>query len=432
MARQIHWKKRLAAVVACGFLVLNTAVVLAAPVELTLEDSIRLALQNNPSIKIADSDKNSAVGGVDAAKAGKLPVLSLEHTASRSKSAASSFYPVETENRFNNQISLSLPVYTGGRLEGTIDQAKLGVKVADLNIDDTKQQLKLDATNGYFSILANRNIVKVDQESVDSLVEHLKNVQAQYEVGTVAKSDVLRSEVELANAQQTLIKAKNGYELAVSSLNNVIGLPLDTDISIKDELKYEKYTLPLEESIQIALANHPNIGQADANIDIAKDEIKVAKSGHLPTVALSAGSGWYDSKFPGDNNNNWSVGLTASWNAFDSGLTNAKVKQADAGLEKATQQARQTRDTVQLNVRTAYLNMQESEKRIDTSNVAVSKAEEDFKIAQVRYSAGVGTNLDVIDAQVALTQAKTNYIQALYDYNTSKANLDKAMGVAVQ
>jgi len=101
-------------------------------------------------------------------------------------------------------------------------------------------------------------------------------------------------------------------------------------------------------------------------------------------------------------------------------------------MKKQTEQARQSRDSVQLEVRQAFLNMKEAEKRIETSKVAVDKAEEDFKIAQVRYSAGVGTNLDVIDAQLALTQAKTNNIQALYDYNTSKAKLDKAMGIPVR
>jgi outer membrane protein TolC len=117
---------------------------------------------------------------------------------------------------------------------------------------------------------------------------------------------------------------------------------------------------------------------------------------------------------------------------FDTNLTLSKVKQAETEVAQATEKFRQTKDSVSLEVRQAYLSMKEAEKRIETSQVAVAKADEDFKIAQVRYSAGVGTNLDVIDAQLALAQAKTNYIQALYDYNTSKAKLDKAMGVTVK
>ena len=118
-------------------------------------------------------------------------------------------------------------------------------------------------------------------------------------------------------------------------------------------------------------------------------------------------------------------------NLFDGNVTKAKVRQAEARLTKSVEQANQKQDVIQLEVRQAYLNMLEAEKRITTSKVTVDKGQEDFKIAQVRYSAGVGTNLDVIDSQLALTQAKTNYIQAMYDYNTSRAKLDKAMGIAV-
>lgn len=429
MARQLHWKKRLAAVLAGGFMVLNTAVVLAAPMELSLEDSIALALKNNPTVKMAYADKDKAAWTVDQAKSGKGPTLDYGFSAMHSEKTTSSSV---AGNLYSNDLTLSLPLYTGGITEGKIDQAKLGLKQADLGVEQAKQQIKLNATTGYFDILQARNLVKVDQESVDSLDAHLKNVQAQYAVGTVAKSDVLRSEVELANAQQTLIKAQNSYDVAVSSLNNVMGIPLDTEIKIKEELQYAAYPISLPDSMQLALQQRPEAAQADAAIDIAKKGVQIAKGDKLPSVALKGTTGWNGDNLPGTDNNNWSVGVAASWNIFDAGSTKAKVKEADADVDKATQSAKQTKDSIQLEVRQAYLNMQEAEKRITTSKVAVAKAEEDFKIAQVRYSAGVGTNLDVMDAEVALTQAKTNYVQALYDFNTSKAKLDKAVGAPVR
>lgn len=456
MATNNHWRKRLSAMLVGGLLVLNTAAVLAAPVELTLDDSIAMALKNNPSIKMADADKKSAAWKIDEVKSNKLPSLTFANTdgrASYSSSTTTKPYlgssitatdgtavygvqpltiPSGAANKFENKFTLNVPLYTGGKVEGLVDQARLNFKSADLTVDKTKQQIKLDATSGYYGILQTRNLVKVAQESVDSLAAHLKNVQAQYDVGTVAKSDVLRSEVELANAQQNLIKAQNAYELAVSSFNNVVGLPLDTELTIKDELKYQQYPLSLGDSIKFAMDNRPEVIMANVGIDSAKKGIQVAKAGNLPTVGASATTGWSDDEFPGTKNNNWSVGVSATWSVFDSGLTSSRVKQANASVDKAAEMARQTSDAVQLDVRNAYLSMKEAEKRIDTSKVAVDKAQEDYKIAQVRYSAGVGTNLDVIDAQVALTQAKTNYIQAMYDYNTSKAKLEKAMGTPVQ
>ena len=430
MIEQHGWKRRLAAALVGGVLLTGTVTGLAAPVELSLEESIALALKNNPAIKISEADRDKARWVVREAQAAKGPSLTINHTASRLQPAPSESHPNPViKDNFDNKLSMSLPLYTGGKLEATVDQAKVGLKVADLGIAKSRQQLKLDATSAYFSLLQTRNLLKVSQDSVNDLAAHLKNVQAQYEVGTVAKSDVLRSEVELANAQQSLIKAQNSYDVAMASLNNVVGLPLDTDIKLKEELKYEKFARSMGDSIQYALTNRPDVAQADAGVDSAKASVKIARSGQLPTLAFSGSNDWNDSDFPGAKNSNWSLSLVASLNLFDTGLTHAKVKESQSGVAKATEQARQTRDSVALEVRQAYLGMKEAEKRIDTSSVAVTKAEEDFKIAQVRYNAGVGTNLDVIDAELALAQAKTNYIQALYDYNTGKAKVEKAMGL---
>ncbi|MBP2645618.1 MAG: tolC 2 [Firmicutes bacterium] len=160
--------------------------------------------------------------------------------------------------------------------------------------------------------------------------------------------------------------------------------------------------------------------------------VNVAKSGYRPSVSLFATEGWNDDQFAGFDNNTWSVGLTATWSIFDAGLTDSKVKQAKYGVNTAEVQAGQERDTILLEVRQYYLSLREAEKRIETTQVAVNQAQENLKIAEVRYTAGVGTNLDVLDAVLALNQSKTNYIQALYDYNTSKTSLEKAMGVAVK
>lgn len=425
-------KKRFALAVACGYMLLN-AVALAAPVELSLDDSVAMALKNNPSLKIAESERDKAAWAVREYQAGYGPTIGFTHNDKRAQAAPSTLEPTPSpENNFNNTVTLSLPLYTGGRVEGQVGQAKIGLKVADIGLDKTKQQLKLDATNAYFSVLQTRNLVQVAQESVDNLAAHLKNVQAQFDVGTVAKSDVLRSEVELANAQQNLTKAQNNYDVAVATLNNVIGLPHGTEIKLKEDLKYTQQGVALDDGIGYAMKNRPDVLQADAAVASAKEGVKVARSGFLPTLSLTGSNNWNDDRFPGAKNSNWLVGLTTSLTVFDTNLTHSKVKEAESSVVKADETARQTRDSVALEVRQSYLGMKEAEKRIDTSKVAVAKAEEDFAIAQVRYNAGVGTNLDVIDAQLALANAKTNYIQALYDYNTGKAKLDKAMGVGVK
>ena len=426
MQKRRKWKKVMAAIVMSGLL--SGQSVWAADVDLTLQEAIEKALATNPTGQMALADQKKAEGLLRQAKAGRMPVLSYTHLDSRRGGNYSAGY---NEYLYDNTVTLSLPLYTGGQVEGSIDQAKVGVHSANVGVEQAWQQMKLDATTGYYDVLQASNMVQVDKESVDRLEAHLKNVQAQFNVGTVAKSDVLRSEVELANAKQTLIKADNTYEVAVSSLNNVIGLPLETKITLKEELTYQKYEQSMADCIDYALKNRPDVLQAKDSLTSTVKGVQIAQSGKKPTVTLSSLYDFNDESFPGDNNTNWRVYFTTNWNVFDSGLTDAKISQAKASVEKAQEQLRKTRDAAHLEVRQAYLNMQEAEKRIDTTKVAVVQAEEDYKIAQVRYSAGVGTNLDVMDSQVALTQAKTNYIQALYDYNTSKAKLEKAMGIPV-
>lgn len=423
------WKKRLTAMVMGGLFALSGATAFADAVELTLDESIELALNNNQRIKISEADNQSAKWKVREAQGAKNFSIDLSHTDAR---IGGDKYLNGTSSNFGNKVSATLPLYSGGKIESAINQAKIGAEVGELDLENTRQQVKLDATNGYFSILQAANLVQVGEESVSKLEEHLKNVRAQYAVGTVAKSDVLRSEVELADAQQALIKAQNGYDNALSSFNNVVGLPLDTIVNIRNEMKYEAYDLTLEDSIEYGLAHRPDGIAAQKAIDAAKEGVDIEKAGQRPTVGLVAENNWADDRFPGDSDSDWRVGLSTEWNVFDGNVTRSRIKQAEYAMLKSVEQAKQMQDQIQLEVRQAYLNMKEAEKRIQTSSVAVDKAQEDFKIAQVRYSAGVGTNLDVMDTRVALTQAQTNYIQSLYDYNTSKASLDKAMGIAVE
>jgi outer membrane protein len=413
---------------ATGLLVLNT-MSLAAAAELSLDDSIALALQNNPSIKMAAADKDKADWGIKENEAGKLPSLSLANSDNRSSAAAAA--AGSTNDSFNTSLRLSVPLYTGGRAEGLIDQAKSNASIATIGVTKAKEQVKLDTTTAYFSVLQNSKLVEVNQQTVDNLTEHLKNVQAQFDVGTIAKSDVLRSEVELANAQQNLTKAQNAYDVSVATFNNIIGMPLDSQNTMKDDLAYVKYDMSLEDSIKMADEKRPEILQSQESINAAQSGIKIADSGKLPTVTASGSQGWTGSNFPGDNSN-WSVGVSANWDIFDAGVTNAKIKQAKANMDKVNENDQQIRTGVELEVRQAYLSMKEAEARIETSKVAVDKANEDLKASQAKYYAGVGTNLDVIDAQVALTQAETNSTQALYDYNVNQAKLQNAIGAGVE
>ncbi|MDD4600047.1 Outer membrane protein TolC [bioreactor metagenome] len=405
------------AVITLGLMLFQNTFALAAPIQLSLQESVNLALQNNSTIKIASKDKEQSEWSVSEAKAGRMPTVSL-----------GSNYSFRNGGENSNSLKMSLPLYTGGRTEAKIDQAKLGVVSADLDVKKAQQQLVLDTTADYYSVLETKNMLAVNQETVNNLMAHQTIVQGKYDVGVVAKSDLLRAEVEVANAQQNLIKGQNQHALAVAELLNTMNIDADTEINLAEELQYQADTRTLAEAVALAKQNRPELAKAQTAIESAAKGIEIAESGKRPSVSMSASTSWEDRLLPG-NDRDWSVGVSASWNVFDAGTTKAQINQAEISRDKAELQAEQTQDAVELEVRDSYLNMREAEERLKTTDVTVAKANEDLYIARERYIAGVGTNLDVIDAQLAYTQANTNHIQALYDYNVNKAKLDKAIGL---
>lgn len=420
--------------------VLCSQSVFAATLELDLEETIQRALLTNPSVKIAEYNRKAAKADYSAAKGARGISISLSHDsgrggyadyAMRSVNGGTEIWTKGIGNSHSNSITASLPIFTGGELQGQIGQAKANYRSMLSAEEQAYNEMKETATTGYFNMLNATNMKALRQESVDRLQAHLDNVIAQYNVGIVARADVLRSEVELANAKQDYITASNEYDVAEATLNNIIGTPLNTTLKLKDSLQYVPYDNDMAYCLAYSEQHRPELKQAEYGVDAAEAALVVARSGHMPKVYASASNSWASESWPGDDNEEWQVGVTASMNIFDSGVTWSKIHAAQENLAKAKESQRQIKDNVELEVRTDYLNLREAEKRITTTQVAVASAEEDYHIAVVRYQAGVGTNIDVMDAQEALTQAKTNYYQALYNYNTSKAALNTSMGVGV-
>jgi outer membrane protein TolC len=429
-----RYQRYFLAIIPVAMLMTLAQPVLATAVELSVEDSIALALQNNYDIKYAKSAREKSYWAMKEARKNKGLSIDFTHTDQRYNTppAETGTSTYEYTTNFDNQIALSLPLYSGGKLENQIKQAKLDLKVAELDVEAAKQQLKLTVVANYLTVLEYRNEVKVNQETVKNYEEHLKLVKDKFDLGLVAKTDVLSSQVDLASSQDNLVKAKNNYTNAVAALNNAIGLPHATEVTLKDEFAYEKYPKTLEECLQYAVDHRPELVQYEAKIASANYDVDIAKSGRRPTVNLTAEQDWYDSHLIGSKNSNWLLKLTTSINVFDTGLTNANVKQAQHNVDMVLDKAGQQRDTILLNVREYYLSMHEAEKRIDSNKVSVDYAEESLMIQKARYEVGIGTNLDLRDAVLSLDSAKKDYIQALYDYNTNKVKLEQAMGLPVQ
>ena len=191
--------------------------------------------------------------------------------------------------------------------------------------------------------------------------------------------------------------------------------------------------MSLSDCTAYALENRADAAMADYAVKQAESARKAAKAGYRPQVSASISKGLSNENLVSKKiSDQWTAGISASWNIFDGGITDAQVHEADAALTRAKEIAAQTREQIQLDVQQYFLELHAAEKNIGTTQASVSLAEENYKIAQVRYAAGVGTNLDVMDASRKLTEARSNYFTALYNYNTAKASLDRYMGVPVE
>ncbi len=425
-------KKKLAGAILAGVMSfsLNIGTVSAIDVvDINLDETIQRALENNRTIKRSISSRESAYWAYREARRQTGPTVSW---STQAEAVGGSQYRSYDHRLFGNTASVTLPLYAGDRYKEGRISARYGINSADLTLENTLQTVKQTATNYYYNVLRARNQIEVDEENVQTLTEHLNNVNAQFAAGTVAKADVLASQVRLANAQQALVTAQNDYDIAVATLSNYLLLPADTILRAQDQLTYTRYNLNLANCVAFALENRPDVAAAEFAIKQAESSVRSAKSANKPSVNAVASKGLNGkSPFSDSYSDSWTMGFSASWNIFDNGITKAEVNAATAALNQTIEQAAELREAVQLEVQSAYLTLHAAERNISTTRVAIASAEEDYKIAVVRYQAGVGTNLDVMDASEKLTEAKNNYYTALYTYNTAKASLDKAMGIPV-
>lgn len=392
--------------------------------------TVDLALKNNRTAKQSMWAYEAAKSTVSATAASKNPSVGYSYSATRARGATDASSVTE---RGTNGFSLSVPVYTPS-VDAAIDGARYDREGAGASYEEALQTAKLTAISDYYTLIMYRNLVDVAQQSVRDYDGHVTNVQAQYNVGLVASSDVLASRTNLADAQTTLITRQNSADVAETDLNIVIGYPVSTSIETADkEMRYLPYNVTLEQAKAYALLHRATLVKSAMDVKSAEESVKQAKAGYLPTVSLTAGKNYAsDDNYRGTSNNGWSVGANASLDIWDGGSTRNTIKVREAQLESAKEANLAAVDGVLHDVESAYLNLRAAEQTISSTKVAVEEGQESFRIASLRYRAGVGSNLDVLDAETSLTMARNNYVQALYNYNIYVATLERAVGVPLE
>lgn len=406
---------------------------------LTLEEAIGMALQSNRAIEQAADDREAAKWELSEARRNFGPKFTWQMSGmrigGRSYDSARQNHDLygtpPYDSEFTNQFQASLPVYSGGKLENRKKAAEAGLYGADLTAENTAETVAYRTKAAYYRVIQCQNLITAHEEAVRNLEEHLNVVRTQYEIGTVARSDLLASEVQLSSEEQALTSAQGDLKNAMAQLDNLIGLPAYTQLRLTDICETSSDMAELSACMEYAYQNRPDYLAALYNLRRAEALKEAAKAGYRPTAGLAVtkniqGEG---ATFRQDHGGTWSAGVQMEWDVFDNGITAAQVKEAEAARKKAESQAKEAREAVELSVVTAWTNLMTARQNILTAKTAAEKAEADFVIARVRYEEGVDTNLSVMDAQEKLTGAQTNYYNAIAAEATSRAELDKAMGV---
>jgi len=419
------------------FLLLGSSIILASE-ELTLEESIKIALEKSLSIYSAQEEIKAKEFEELSSKADFLPKLSTSYTYTRLDNdtvndAKYTTYPLDT-NAYQFNITATQPLFTGWRLTILREIASLGVDTAKIQKETAIQDLVLNVKAAYFGILKAEKLEKVAKQEVEQLKANLGVSQAFYDEGIIAKNDLLQTEVQMAQARQNLIKATNGVEIAKSLFNKLLRRGLNQGVNIKDILDYYPIKLLLDQCMEKAGQNRPEIKEVSLNVMSAEKAIDLSKSSYYPSVKLignyqrETDDILLDSS-PEEDPDNWTIQLKGEWTFWEWRKKRYDVAAARAKLAKANYILKEIKDNIQLEVKEAYLSLREAEKNIQVAKKAVVQAEENFRMNEERYKQQVATSTDVLDALTLLTQARTNYFNALSEHNTAWARLERAMGV---
>lgn len=407
---------------------------------LTLKEAIDIALATEPNIQARLHDYEAARFRVTQALSAILPQLSGSWTANRQKTeffrgsiggvTTTGPTPLNSANQAA-QVTLSQILFDFGKTFAAVDGARALAEVARLDAEVQKDQVILAVKEAYFDFLFGKRLVAVNQEALARAKLNLRSAKGFFEVGTRPKFDVTRAEVDLANAQLALIQAQNAVSLARVALNTAMGISVVTPTEVKDILSFEPYPVDQGQLIPEALRQRPEYRRVNALVTSAEASLRQAVRNFFPDLT---GSGFYGGTFRNprtpldDLAETWQLSLTLNWSMFDGGNRIARYQEAEKNVEGARARVQALELSISQEVVQAQLNLQEAQERIGAAQKAVESAQENFRLAQGRFDAGVGTIIELTDAQLALTQAESTEARALTDYRIAISRLERALG----
>ena len=417
---------------------------------LSLEEAVAAGLEASPGLHASRMKVESTAAKSREIEAGRLPSLKFGGGYTRLSEVPpfEVILPISpnpivvSQNYFNNfnlRLGVQQPLFTGFRLQAGAESARMLEKSAGQDLEKDRAEFIFAVKNAYWGLARAREFEKVIDENIRQVGEHLKDVRAFFDQGLLTKNEVLRAELELSNAEIMKIDARNAAEVALTSLDSLIGLPLDTDVDLTTSAESQAFRLPTaadgagESMVGVALADRPELKSAEFRIRASELGVKAARAGFYPQVFLS-GNYYYLRPNPrfmparDKFNGTWDLGISVSFDIWNWGQTKSQTEQAKAQLAQARDARKLLEDQAVLEVTQSRLTLARANEKVRVAGQAVGQAEENLRVTRERFKQGVALTTDVLDADVALLQARLNRTQAAIDLVLAQARLEKALG----
>jgi len=414
------------------------------PRPLTLDAALAYALAHSPGLRRVSEQLAQQEGVLLEASARRRPSVgvgaSYEYTEPRQFEGFPGFpdVPLPDPNAWRVNLAVRQLVYSGGSVDARVRSSRERVEAARSTMTGAINQTIFAVEESFYDVLLARELIKVQEEAIRVLEKESEQARVRRKAGTGSDFEVLRANVAIANARPALIRARNAYRSRQDALRTIVGAKAEpnddeqTDLDVQGQLVIPPASFGLADAIRAARIHRPEL-LADRVIAAAKEEIEFAKAGKRPQVSLVGGyqvrKATYAGSF-GETLDGFAVGAQVDWSIFDGRATQARIKQASA----QTAQAMAARDElvlrIDLEVRNAHRKVAEAADLLDSAQKVIEEATESLRLAEARLSAGTANQLDVLTAQSALTEARSNLSQAQRDYAVSVAQLRQATGAS--
>ena len=404
--------------------------------ELGMSDCLKLVLTNNKSLQRAVEGKEIARGERLISYSAILPSVDFSGDYTRLDEVASiAGFTIGDVDNYSANLRVTQPVFAGGSIVAKLNAGKLFSLLTDQAIRAVTQDVLYAAQKAYYDVLLNQHLLDISADAVRSAQAHLDNVKRKRQGGVASDFDVLRAEVELSNFRAEHIQNKNAINVSKANLLKIMGVSQDSGIVLSDELIYLPWDVSMEEAVGAAFQRRPDLFERQLDIKWQKEQLNIARSRWWPRI-----DGYYQNTWakPDPHNSTeiewgraWQAGVVATLPVFDGFAREGAIIQQKARLKQAQIDLIDTEETALFELTKALLSIEDSKEFVESQRLNLTRAEEGSRLAEVGYREGINTQVEIIDAESALTKAKSLYYQAIYTHLIAKLDLQKAMGILI-